>query len=122
MFVGVHAMLAMRTNIPELAITEQEGKAFMASAQNVMRHYSVETTQKTLDWVSFVGCVGSMYGTRFLAIVNRRSSEKPLRFKTPRADAGEKVVPLRPEQPTAPELHIDWSAIGQTGPADHDGF
>lgn len=76
MFVGVHAMLAMQTKTPELAITEDEGKALMRAAQNVMRHYSVQTTQKTLDWVAFLGAAGGMYGTRLFAISVRRSAER----------------------------------------------
>jgi hypothetical protein len=75
MLVGVHAVIAMRTQTPELAITEDEGKAFMKSAQNVLRHYSVQTTQKTLDWVAFLGVAAGMYGTRAFAISVRRQAE-----------------------------------------------
>lgn len=76
MFVGVHLMLAQRTNTPELAIGMDEGEAFMRAAQNVLRHYSVETTQKTLDWIAFAGVAGTMYGTRAVAISNRRAAER----------------------------------------------
>lgn len=76
MFVGLHAILAAQTNTPELAISEQEGKDFTKAAQNVMRHYSVQTTQKTLDWISFAGVCAGMYGTRFLAISVRKKMER----------------------------------------------
>lgn len=73
MFVGLHALLAERTETPELAMTEPEAKQFMVAAQNVMRHYSVETTQKTLDWIAFAGCAAGIYGPRFAAIqINKR--------------------------------------------------
>lgn len=87
MFVGLHAMLAMQTKTPELAISEQEGRDFTKAAQNVMRHYSVQTTQKTLDWIAFAGVATGMYGTRAFAISVRRAAE--------RKDSGERGQVLR---------------------------
>lgn len=76
MFVGLHALLAERIEAPELVISEQEGKDFMAAVQNVMRHYSVETTQKTLDWVALMGTASGMYVPRIAAIGMRRKAMK----------------------------------------------
>jgi hypothetical protein len=76
MFVGIHTMLAMQTKTPELMISEQEGKDFMKAAQNVMKHYSVQSTQKTLDWVAFLGVAGGIYGTRIFAVSVRKSAER----------------------------------------------
>lgn len=64
------------SNVPELAIDMQEGDTFMKSAQNVMRHYSVESSQKTIDWLAFGGTVCMIYGTRFGAYMLRRRSEQ----------------------------------------------
>jgi hypothetical protein len=73
MFVGLHVMLAQLTKTEELAISMDEGEAFMKAASNVMRHYSVQTTQKTLDWIAFGGCTIQIYGLRIVAIsVNRQ--------------------------------------------------
>lgn len=92
MFVGIHATVAMLTKIPELAISEQEGKDFTKAAQNVMRHYSVQSTQKTLDWISFAGVAAGIYGTRAFAISMRKQQEaksngepmgQVLRFRRP---------------------------------------
>jgi len=66
----------MQLKTPELAITEQEGKDFTKAAQNVLRHYSVQTTQKTLDWVAFLGVAAGMYGTRAFAISARHAQER----------------------------------------------
>ena len=77
MFVGLHAVLAMQTKTPEIAITEQEGQAFVNAAQNVLRHYSVETTQKTLDWIALIGCAGGIYIPRAVAIANNKKRSKP---------------------------------------------
>lgn len=76
MFVGLHAILAERTGVPELQMSDDEGKQFMLAAQNVMRHYSVETTQKTLDWIALFGTAGGIYGTRFAAYQMRKNAEK----------------------------------------------
>jgi len=76
MFVGLHVLLAERTETPELVISEDEGKEFMAAVQNVMRHYSVETTQKTLDWIALFGTTSGMYVPRIAAIGMRRRAMK----------------------------------------------
>ena len=91
MFVGLHVLLADRTNCPELAIGMDEGQAFMGAAQNVLRHYSVETTQKAADWVAFAGIAGGMYLTRGVAIANRLRQEKAERY----AEAGGQVLRFR---------------------------
>lgn len=76
MFVGLHVLLAERMDAPELVISEQEGKDFMGAVQNVMRHYSVETTQKTLDWVALFGTASGMYVPRVAAMSMRRKATR----------------------------------------------
>jgi hypothetical protein len=76
MFVAMHMMLAQLSGVEELAITPDEGDAFMKSAQNVARHYSVATTQKTLDWIAFAGCTAGMYVPRGIAVAAKRRSKK----------------------------------------------
>lgn len=100
MFVGLHVMLAERTETPELAITEDEGKAFMDAAQNVMRHYSVETTQKALDWTAFVGTAAGMYMPRIAAIGMRKRASRAPRQRPAQAapvQPGGQVVPIVPD-------------------------
>jgi hypothetical protein len=76
MFVAMHLMLAQMSGVEELAITPDEGDAFMKSAQNVARHYSVATTQKTLDWIAFAGCTAGMYVPRGIAVAAKRRGKK----------------------------------------------
>ena len=76
LFVGIHTMLAMQTKTPELQMSPEEGQQFMLAAQNVMRHYSVEATQQTLDWIALFSCAATIYGTRAAAVAARRSREK----------------------------------------------
>ena len=78
MFAGLHVMLAAK-GAPELVITEDESKEFMKRAQAVLRHYSVKTTQKTLDWLMFLGCAGGIYGPRLMALQLRQGQERGAR-------------------------------------------
>jgi hypothetical protein len=76
MFVGLHVVASQSLQVPELAMDMAEGQQFMSSAQNVLRHYSVETTQKTLDWIAFAGTCCMIYGTRFGAYMVRKAGER----------------------------------------------
>lgn len=93
-------MLAERMDIPELAVSEDEGKQFMQAAQNVMRHYSVETTQKTLDWIAFAGTSAGIYGTRVAAYNFRKKQEAAP--KQPQAPA---AGPMQVMPTYEPEFH-----------------
>lgn len=108
-------MLAQRANCPELAIGMDEGAAFMAAAQNVLRHYSVQTTQKTLDWVAFAGIAGGMYLTRGVAISNRLAAERAERGDFGKGQAGGVLQFRRRPQP------VEVSASGQEGPSQPGG-
>lgn len=90
--------------MPELAITDDEGEQFMKAAQNVMRHYNVQTTQKTLDWVALMGVSATIYGTRLYAIMNREPS---------------KVAPLSRPSATVTPLRKKMEPFPQTSPV-HD--
>lgn len=81
MFVGFHAGIAMLTNTPELIIQDAEGAAFMKASQNVMKHYSVETTQKTLDWIAFCGVACSIYVPRAVAIWAKGKGPAPVQVR-----------------------------------------
>jgi len=75
MFVACHAMLATFTGVPEIAITDDDGKNFTRAAQNALRHYSVQTTQKTLDLIAFAGVSASIYFPRLVAYRLRLAAE-----------------------------------------------
>lgn len=102
MFVGLHVLLADRTKCPELAIGMDEGQAFMHAAQNVARHYSVETTQKAADWIAFAGVAGGMYLTRAVAISNRLRQEKSERY----AEGAGQVLRFRRNGPSPVETPV----------------
>jgi hypothetical protein len=72
----MHAGLAALSKCPELAIGEAESKQLAEAAGKVMRHYPIETTQKTLDWAGLGLLAGTIYGTRVVAIGMRRDKER----------------------------------------------
>lgn len=93
MFVGLHAALAMKIDAPELIISDEEGKQFMKAAQNVMRHYSVEATQVTLDWIAFMGCAAGIYAPRIAAVGMRRREQRGPRRGPPVQRDGNVIQP-----------------------------
>lgn len=76
LLVGMTTMLAMRTGHEELAVGPDEAGDFLKAAQNVARHYSVETTQRTLDWIAFVGVTVQVFGTRAVAVMVKSRRER----------------------------------------------
>lgn len=113
LFVGIHVIAAGATNVPELAIDMDEGKQFMLSAQNVMRHYSVESSQKTIDWLAFGGTCCMIYGTRFGAYMLRRREEQKEAIKPNATIYQMPTVPRQPpqqqqsrDQQPPPESHV----------------
>lgn len=81
---------------------QEEGEQFMRAAQNVLRHYSVETTQKTLDWIAFGGVTLSLYGQRFGAYMIRK------RNGTPQTAFAEQVAPVEEAPISQPQIVPDF--------------
>jgi hypothetical protein len=68
----MHVQLARVADTPEIAMTEPDARTLMQSAQNVLRHYSIQSTQKAVDWITFGSVVTFMYTPRVLAYAQRR--------------------------------------------------
>jgi hypothetical protein len=114
-------MFAQASGNPEFALSMEEGADFLSKAQNVARHYSAETTQKTLDWLTFIGAGAVMYGSRAVAVANRKAGERregasgsvlnfrsPLRRGTPpvaEVKIAEPFVPSTPPEPPEPGVN-----------------
>ena len=93
--LSTHMMLAHLTQIAEIQLHPEEARAVAQAASNVMRHYDVRTTQKTMDWGNLLIALGTVYGPRVVVIAaNRRQQAKP-----------------PPQGPAAPET--GWGEIGQ---------
>jgi hypothetical protein len=108
MFVGVHLMLAEATHQPHWAITDEEGETWMTAAGQVLRHYSVEATQKTLDWIAFAGITGGMYGPRIVATALQKREEA-------RSRPGKVVRPAAFNRPPGPPPGAAMGPLGDDG-------
>jgi hypothetical protein len=73
----MHLQLARLADAPELAISESDGKAFLTAVQNVMRHYPVTASQKTIDWAALVFAASFIYLPRAAAMKARKSRPPP---------------------------------------------
>jgi hypothetical protein len=75
----MHVQMARLADCPELAMTEADAKTLFGAAQNVLRHYSIQSTQKTIDWLTFGSVAVFMYTPRFVALSKRRRNKPPPR-------------------------------------------
>lgn len=71
-----HKMLAAGSGLPELELSQAESDALATSAQNVMKHYNIKTSQKTVDWANLLMTMGVVYGGRISQINERSKREK----------------------------------------------
>ncbi|MBK8189081.1 MAG: hypothetical protein IPK79_01345 [Vampirovibrionales bacterium] len=95
-----------------LTLQPEEAERFLTAAQNVARHYSVETTQRTLDWIAFAGVSVQVFGTRAIAVVVSKSK------------AGRGAAPARaPRGPVAPDpvVNVDGTPYSPSVPPGPDG-
>ncbi len=76
---SAHTILAAISKTPEMALDQSEAKELAKGIANVSRHYDVSTTQKTMDIANLVMVAGMIYGSRIMAIRNRKKTERPAR-------------------------------------------
>ena len=87
--------------IPELAISEGEGREFAKRFEAVARHYNIQTTQKAVDWAQLLLFVGAVEGPRvMLAIQASKPRKGSPAYSAERTADGAEV--LRPDQWHAP--------------------
>lgn len=84
--MSTHAMLAGLTKAHELALEPSEAKSLAQGIANVASHYDVQTSTKALDWTNLIMVCGMIYGTRIVAIRERRRNARP-QNEAPRAAA-----------------------------------
>jgi hypothetical protein len=87
--------LAMTFQAQELALTVEQADAYAIAAQDVMAHYDMGTTAKTMAWVNLMGAMGAIYWDKFKQVSARKSAEKAARVASssasnfiPRANMG----------------------------------
>lgn len=70
-------MLSGVSKTPELALEESEAAELATALSTVNSFYRVEVAEKTLAWINLAMVGGMIYGSRLIAIRERRSSERP---------------------------------------------
>lgn len=76
LLIGIHALIAQRTNCEAWELTEDEAKGFLKACGNVARHYGVKQTQRTIDHIALFASLGTIYGTRIMAYRVQKMSEQ----------------------------------------------
>jgi hypothetical protein len=61
-------MLAVGLKKAELNISETEAANMATAINNVQRHYDIQATQKTMDWINLAMVCGSIYVPRIIAM------------------------------------------------------
>lgn len=119
LFVGFHVIASERFDVPELSMTMEEGTQLQVSVEKVLRHYSIETTQKTIDWTIFFGTIGTLYGTRFGSYMIRKREERmPQTLRPTPVQRPNTNGDARPKPQQSPTVHpFAGDALIE---ADHD--
>jgi len=68
-------LLAGVLKAPGLILTEIEAHNMAEATANVSRHYNIQATQKTLDWINLCTTLTLVYGTRIMASKKRKADD-----------------------------------------------
>jgi len=110
-----HAMLSGITKVPELALEESEATELASALNTVNNFYRVAVAEKTLAWLNLAMVGGMIYGTRLIAIRERRSNARAERAANRRAFTPEAPAPVSPvpdvdrpvnDAPPPPDIEI----------------
>ena len=77
--LNIHMMLSVWTGLPELCLEDAEAKRLETAIKKVSRHYPVNISQKHVDLSYLIYTIGTIYGTRAVAIyaAKRKSGSTP---------------------------------------------
>jgi hypothetical protein len=104
--VGVHAMLALMTGMPELQINETEGAILARAISAVASEYGVAVSGKAAAGMQMLAACAMVYAPRAIKIAQRVNSEKIASSNRP------KVTPIRPN------MNQDARVNAQPGPVE----
>lgn len=68
-------MLAAIAKVPELELDQSEADALARAVANVARHYNLKASSKAVDWTGLIMCIGTVYGSRAVAIRASRMAD-----------------------------------------------
>lgn len=92
--LSIHAMLAGMLKTPELELDPSEAKLLGDAAENVMKHYDVTASAKTIAWVNLAMICGQVYGPRIFAMQMRK---RPVASVHPLHSSGQVINPQGPK-------------------------
>lgn len=76
LLLTIHAGIALRTGMEEFALDAEEAQKLASTSTELASHYGVQVNAKTQAWLRFVGAIGSVYGTRAIAIIAKTREER----------------------------------------------
>lgn len=105
--MGMHLIAAKLLRAPELIIGPDEAKNLAKAVQNLMKHYSINVSPKTVALMQLAGVAAAVYAPRAIMIANRKGKEaqhkkqaqNPMSGFTPSPDP----VPGAFDQPPPPQ-------------------
>ena len=68
---------------PMLSLDQSEADALAKAIGGVARHYPMKASAQTVDWVNLIMCVGTVYGTRFVAMRASAAQEQSAVVQAP---------------------------------------
>lgn len=74
--LSIHAMVAGMAKIPELALDKSEANSVADAAAKVASLYDLTADIKVIAWSNLAMSLGMVYGTRIVAIRERKKSER----------------------------------------------
>ena len=76
LLLSLHTMAATVLKQPLLMLDESEAAALAKAGAGVARHYPMKASAQAVDWVNLIMCLGTVYGTRVVAM-KMQQSEPP---------------------------------------------
>lgn len=80
---SLHAMAAIKFQVPELAIDNNEGKLIASAIADVQAHYNWDVSPDVQIWVNLVTAMGAVYGPRAVSIYVRKKQAKTVKRPEP---------------------------------------
>lgn len=73
--MGIHTMLAVRMQMPEMELDEKEAARVEKAIKRVTRHHPIAMSQKHVDYGMLAWVLADVYGTRALSIYMQKSGK-----------------------------------------------
>lgn len=105
-------------NVKEIELSEEEAGKLSQASKEVLKHYPLGVSEKTLAWVNLAIVGGSIYGTRFMAYNIRKSAERKARIVNLTAAPSSGAAPPPPPAPNGHAANYDLTPPFLTVPPE----